>query len=575
MRNFFGLLLVYILIIFGLFVLQFRSETPSPSPAAQGRFRPAETRRAGGGGAPQNLLEVSFPGIKIICNARNPAKLITQTAAVPLAIKAREDSPGKTSFTFTEGSKVTFFTEPSAGGQRFYISAEIPPDSRLILPYQTESGFAVTEHDPAQVLIASKDRRFALHSEYSSGAEIVISSENPLAVYSPYSPKRVFSFENALGLTRASAEAFQATAAALTDRLIAAYQESPDSSNEQTIVSYIAAMGERNHYATAFGRVPPAFRNSSSRTYLSAPFFDSLQEMNETLTARMRTLRRDMNAAAASKSLAFFTTPNLGDYLARESDSLAVAAFLGVPASLEEFAPSVLEAAGIVAAYSALTVTQRDYAALLEPVVESCLSLIEDSCALTGDTLAVYASPVSPDAPQGSRTDPLPLMGAVDVGAALVKYGTQKNQPPVMHTGYLLLNSVLDGASRLDLRTAGALYPRLAQGTYYPRSTVLASSQGKTVWAWHVSRSISYTRDAAGDVTIAIDFPQENTHYLILRGVEPFRNIYIYGVPYRTDPRFEFYNSSGYVYNAATQTLLVKSRHKTQRETIKLFYSSP
>ena len=39
-------------------------------------------------------------------------------------------------------------------------------------------------------------------------------------------------------------------------------------------------------------------------------------------------------------------------------------------------------------------------------------------------------------------------------------------------------------------------------------------------------------------------------------------------------PRFETYNSSGYVYKFATDTLLLKSRHKSNPETIRLVFSS-
>ena len=40
---------------------------------------------------------------------------------------------------------------------------------------------------------------------------------------------------------------------------------------------------------------------------------------------------------------------------------------------------------------------------------------------------------------------------------------------------------------------------------------------------------------------------------------------------FRTDPRFEIYNSSGYVYQNANKSLLIKSRHKSKTELIRLF----
>ena len=61
---------------------------------------------------------------------------------------------------------------------------------------------------------------------------------------------------------------------------------------------------------------------------------------------------------------------------------------------------------------------------------------------------------------------------------------------------------------------------------------------------------------------------------MILSGIEQFSSIEIYGLQYRTDPRFETYNSSGYVYNAQTKTLFLKFRHKSPVETVRLFYRS-
>ena len=44
---------------------------------------------------------------------------------------------------------------------------------------------------------------------------------------------------------------------------------------------------------------------------------------------------------------------------------------------------------------------------------------------------------------------------------------------------------------------------------------------------------------------------------------------------FRTDPRFETYNSSGYIFKKSTDTLLLKSRHKKRFETVKLIYNTP
>ena len=71
--------------------------------------------------------------------------------------------------------------------------------------------------------------------------------------------------------------------------------------------------------------------------------------------------------------------------------------------------------------------------------------------------------------------------------------------------------------------------------------------------------------------TIVLDFPQGDSHYVIINGVAPFKSIEIYGLSFRTDYRFETYNSSGYVYDSKTNTLFLKYRHKAGTEIVNLY----
>ena len=75
-------------------------------------------------------------------------------------------------------------------------------------------------------------------------------------------------------------------------------------------------------------------------------------------------------------------------------------------------------------------------------------------------------------------------------------------------------------------------------------------------------------------IDISVRFPVGESHYLVIRGIKPFTRIQLYGMDYRTDNRFETYNSSGYVYNSSTQTLYLKIRHKSETETVRLFYET-
>jgi hypothetical protein len=71
---------------------------------------------------------------------------------------------------------------------------------------------------------------------------------------------------------------------------------------------------------------------------------------------------------------------------------------------------------------------------------------------------------------------------------------------------------------------------------------------------------------------IAAEFPVGETHYLLIRGVRPFAKLQLYGIDFRTDPRFERYDSSGWAYSPSEQALLVKMKHKSPAEHIRIFF---
>lgn len=122
------------------------------------------------------------------------------------------------------------------------------------------------------------------------------------------------------------------------------------------------------------------------------------------------------------------------------------------------------------------------------------------------------------------------------------------------------------------MRTLSNLYPVVAfSNPYYPHVEKIYDSDGKKVWAWTCAKSIKLDRSSE-EYNFTIDFPEGDTHYVILKGIPQFNSIYIYDMAFRTDPRFETYNSSGYVYKKSSETLLLKSRHKTEFEKVRLVY---
>jgi len=69
-----------------------------------------------------------------------------------------------------------------------------------------------------------------------------------------------------------------------------------------------------------------------------------------------------------------------------------------------------------------------------------------------------------------------------------------------------------------------------------------------------------------------VKFDKGESHYAIFSGIPPFIEIEIYGLSYHSDQRFESYNSSGFIYRENTNTLFLKSRQKSETETVRLTF---
>jgi hypothetical protein len=104
-------------------------------------------------------------------------------------------------------------------------------------------------------------------------------------------------------------------------------------------------------------------------------------------------------------------------------------------------------------------------------------------------------------------------------------------------------------------------------GEYYARAQAIFSPTG--LWAWTAASSVSVAQQGQ-TIDITVHFPAGETHYMIIRGVRPFTSIQFSNVNQPSDSQFERYDSSGWTYSASEQSLLVKIRHRSAAEHIKI-----
>ena len=571
-RKFIGLSVLYSLIILGIFLLQFRSETAVSQSFGGLRLQLVETQAESQQKKLKNTFQSTYKGLNLFADEQNPA-IITKADGTIQEIKLQSwQQLDDSNFILNFDQDIALQFSVRGDGTHDFLSleAQLPEDIESIaLSYKPTSGYFVTEQTARRVIISSKNQQYEISAAEITPGYLVLNDKEQFATYSMFAPLNAFEFSMTTALPLSAETTFTETLNKFKgDFIQLAAQSLSDSSTEQLVVAYVAAMAENRQYKEAINKIPSSLKTGSRRTYLSAPYFNTLVSMNASLVRHMENRASMISYALQQESLDIFTIQDLAEILCTMEGKDVVRELLAMPANSPSFNPTIAQAAGIINTYTRLHSLDAVLAQTLQPVLESCLATISAACSIENNVIRLEENEAS-----------LPILDSISVGMALVTYGQLTGNIDYKATGNLIVNSYITPEVSSNLYIMTELYPIVVPNNpYYPHIQIIANTaktgNDKPVWAWTIARDIGYVKNSSGDVTLTIDFPQGEINHSIINGIKPFRRIDIYDIAFRTDPKFESYNSSGYVYNAETQTMFLKSLHKVQRETVKLYYSA-
>ncbi len=571
-RKVFGLTILYAVIIVGVFVLQFRSDSIIRKNIRGLRLSLAEANGEKGKSVLKNNFHVSFNGLSFGADDKKPALCVFEGGNERPVQLVSFEQPDSLSYAlnFTDGVRLTFSLSDDSDSASLWVAAEMPSDADSVsVPFSPYSGFSISETKSKSAIFTGKTDSYSLIAPLLSDGRLVFQKNSKSAHYSMMTKQSDFSLDKLGDLAFASKSVYDQTLFSLSRELEAKFISAsqteanfPLSLNEQTVISFVAAMALDGRYNEGLNAVPETFVKGSRRTYQSAPFFGSMADMLPTLTMQVENLNNMILRAVQERSLDIWTVDNLAAYMYTQGNRGNVALLAAIPASMTELNLTVAQAAGILRSWAYFHEQDSSLAKPLEPVLELCAGRIVQACSLDGEKVLLTEN----DAP-------LSVLAAAAAGDALVSYGKSYGQAAMENCGYLIVNSYAGDTAAMDLRSMAELYPILVRdNSYYPHYTLLKTMEGENVWAWTIAQGIRYSRDEKLTISLNIEFPVGLSHYMFVRGISPFLRIQIYNMDFRTDPRFEIYNSSGYIYRSATQSLMLKSRHREQSELVRLFY---
>ena len=566
LRKLLGLTVLYSIVIVGIFILQFKTESVFTKTLGDLKFSLSQTQTENNETVLKNRISVSYRGISFNTNEKKPVTAIAPDGTKTALELSSYEETGENSvrFSFAQGGYIEFLGTPEDSQLDFTITANIPENyESIILPYEVSQQYAVEGISSSSFMLTSKTGQFSFNAHEFSDSSIAFTAADPMARVSVYEAVHKFTFDQVDGYEGTTISAFERVSDKLRGILVSKVKSRLDSSDadsltELDITAYVAELSSQGRYNMAIDSIPDSFKKGNKRSFVSAPFFNNLASMYRSLTIQ----DEKYASLVASKSLDVFNADGISDYLLRQKKNQAVKDLLSVP-SKSEVEPTPYQAAGILKVYANLYKKDRLLASLLEDVLVNCVITLENSSRFENGILTLWEN----------EDTMFTTEQAAAAGIALANYGKIKNNDTLVKAGYLAFHSALNSPD-VELRTISSLYRILApDNSWYPHTEILGWYDSTCVWAWTCAKGISYIHQPEDTANIFIDFPLNLTHYVMFSGVPNFHGkIEIQGQMFRSDARFETYNSSGYIYQKNNSALLIKSRHKSKMELIRLFF---
>ena len=252
-RKAIGLLIVDIVIIIGIFILQFRTDSSILKKIGNLQVTMTKADSAEEQFALKNKLEISYNGLSIHSDDQNSIKIIQKGESVAKSIRLidYEEANLQYTFHFTDDVSLVVMLAQNEQEAPLTIYADVPKTiSDVYVPFNFGYNMKVQRDDGNTVILAGKKQTWNFHTNDVSENYIHFTYADNLAHYSVYDDSKKFSFEDLTELAGAQKNVYDNTIAAFTENLINSFKASlnDNSFTEQAVTAYISALAIRDEY---------------------------------------------------------------------------------------------------------------------------------------------------------------------------------------------------------------------------------------------------------------------------------------------------------------------------------------
>ena len=442
------------------------------------------------------------------------------------------------------------------------ISADISEVSIPIAPYRSS---LIRGNDQLGILYNGSRYFFSGSGRELENARLILSRKNIFVSYYTGEDKDTAFDPSYYAVARSNDNEYENAVSAWLDLSYARWNQNASLlQSELDIAAFLGEAVRRGNYTAALAAIPRDFVNSSRHGYRSSGYLGGMTAAYRVFNAAEHEKINLITRLARERSLDIFKEEHVLDFLmARNITALAN----NVMESINNISPEQLtleHCPGMLEFYNdikrrRLPVT-NSAELLYESLIQQIILLVSDNIYRDTDNDLVYIF-------NAEETDfEITPEYNLRLGKALINWAELMRNHEWRVIGRSLVLSALTNNSV----GSGNFYRIVNTGNYYPKALPLADNG---LWTWTVSSSVRAS-NINGNLDIEISFPPNMSHFIIIRGLPPFLRLQIHGQDWRTDSQFERYDSSGWVYYSQDQTLILKMRHRTTLENVRIFYTS-
>ena len=618
-----GYTLLYVLIIFLIFFVQFKKGT---SYRYKNAHMQVSCRIFTNEKKEKEVLlplHITSNGLLISVTAEEPIKFKMKDGKIQNArILSYKENGNEFLLFLNDGVSLSFARKDKLNKQftceSLYIVCNLSKKvQEVYIPYKLTQRARI-EKQGNSILVQYKGKSFAFSKEQAGllGQEesepfIAFSKKNPSIYYQEQLQEEGNELEKALRSNFASAELYKKNLSHFRElaHLFLEKEAKEKKGNEDSIASLFSEYIRKNAYQKALSLYPPMSVPKNRRTMRTAIFYGNLIETYEKTDKQneklLNLIYSQLNSQVDNKAddksnnteTSIFAHPswqrqNLFLFLFnRGRNDLIEALFEECEKTVaNEGSASLYELANILKfcmEYEQNTFFTKDS----KPISKKCEEIIYKHLFAINDKLYI-----------STEEKEIDTFSTFYLATTLLEYAEFEVNEELKKIGYLLFNSlytftdnpssfpsvfkIKSDATKKGLIAIDAKIIRTETlyEIFFPKDSCFAyevklsstdsssPSKEETIFATTIANDLKL-RKLKNKVLLEFYFQKGAIHYAVVEGIEPFTNVRIYDkLGYKTDTRFENFVVAGYVYKKDKKRLYLKIDNRSEKEVIELIY---